>query len=582
MSNPENKNDQQSLLKFLVDPSWWNNNIRFPGLTDALNPIRSLLEYLPKLFAVHYYKSSRSLLWVVILGGTGTGKSSIFNSLCRNQISKTGVERPKTNGPVAYAYKNTIPEEKLPPLITAISHLQMERGLQAQSGIPGSLLIIEHNKEEYKHMVLIDTPDLDSLAIQNRKMTENLYLLSDVVIFVSSQEKYADQVPFEYLNRIKQEDKNCFFILNKVEAANQENNLSSVSEEVYTTLKEQGIAFAKKQFFTFPYIEYNAQETLLNSSELQRFKDTFFPIFSENNTDCILQEERKRLLYILQQQTKSLLKMLKKENKAAQKWIEELDSILEQTCQHLVQRQKEKFDAKTREYIQSEIRKLFSRYDFLTGPRRIIGSVLKFPIRLLGMQNKKTRATHQTELWKAKQKVDLDTIQLSIDEFNRLAMERLMPKDETSPLFYNLQDPNLFLTRQEICDTALHEQDRLVSWLEERFQKLAQETSKGKAVGIYSTSILWGIMLLSVEIAIGGGITIIEAVLDSVLAPFMTKGAVEVFVYREVQNIAKEFAQKYKQSLYSLIQKQRDRYANHLENLKTPNEVLNILAKTNL
>ena len=54
----------------------------------------------------------------------------------------------------------------------------------------------------------------------------------------------------------------------------------------------------------------------------------------------------------------------------------------------------------------------------------------------------------------------------------------------------------------------------------------------------------------------------------------MTKGAVELFAYGELQKVARQLAQRYQEGLLSVIEEQRDRYARHLESLRTPMETI--------
>ena len=54
----------------------------------------------------------------------------------------------------------------------------------------------------------------------------------------------------------------------------------------------------------------------------------------------------------------------------------------------------------------------------------------------------------------------------------------------------------------------------------------------------------------------------------------MTKGAVELFVYREVQSIARELARRYQEGLMSVLTEQRDRFAACVDNHVTPKEMV--------
>ena len=179
--------------------------IRAPGLTKAAHEIPSLAKELRKRLDILKYKKGMPCLWVVFLGGTGTGKSTLFNALCGAPLSETGVERPKTYGPILYA-PGQCPVESLFPL----PGLELCKGtgetgsLKAATGSAGCLMVLVHSRSEFSHLVLADTPDLDSVEMGNRQTANDLFLLSDVVVFVTSQEKYADEVPHRFLLRILQ------------------------------------------------------------------------------------------------------------------------------------------------------------------------------------------------------------------------------------------------------------------------------------------------------------------------------------------------------------------------------------------
>ena len=88
--------------------------IKVPGLTKSSLEIPSLARNLGKRIDVLKYKQGMPCLWVVFLGGTGTGKSTLFNTLCGAALSETGVERPKTSGPIVYAPKGCPVEKDFP------------------------------------------------------------------------------------------------------------------------------------------------------------------------------------------------------------------------------------------------------------------------------------------------------------------------------------------------------------------------------------------------------------------------------------------------------------------------------------
>ncbi len=175
--------------------------------------------------------------------------------------------------------------------------------------------------------------------------------------------------------------------------------------------------------------------------------------------------------------------------------------------------------------------------------------------------------------------MDLTPIQSTIELFNRTVLEKLSPADESAPLFRKLRDPGLAMTGEEIRSRVRDEQDALVLWLEQTFFKLAQGISRSKEIGIYSTSILWGGLIIALETVIGGGISILEAVVDSAVAPFVTKGVVELFAYQEIQRVARELASRYRSGLVSIIRVQGDRYEDCLKSLTTTDETIQRLER---
>jgi len=181
---------------------------------------------------------------------------------------------------------------------------------------------------------------------------------------------------------------------------------------------------------------------------------------------------------------------------------------------------------------------------------------------------------HKDALSKVRKRIDFSPILRAVERFNRLVLESLSPAEETAPLFGALRKPGVVLTDDEIRECIWHEQDQLDSWIEEKFEKLSRGLPRQKKWGIYSTSILWGVLILSFEVAVGGGFTVLDAVLDSALAPFVTKGAVELFAYQEIQKTARELARRYQEGLLSVVNHQRERYDQCLQSLMTPQKTL--------
>jgi len=185
-----------------AESALWKS-LKWPGLTPSAPKIRDLAAQIPVQLAALAYKHARHFLWVVFIGGTGTGKSTLFNALIGQPLSETGVERPKTGGPLAYAHQSTPIEQGFPFAPAGSERISSDRvpplGL---TGMPGRLLVLDHDREELSHLVIVDTPDLDSLELRNRQMVEDLQLLADMVnalrlplhhVHFFSMDEYADE-----------------------------------------------------------------------------------------------------------------------------------------------------------------------------------------------------------------------------------------------------------------------------------------------------------------------------------------------------------------------------------------------------
>jgi energy-coupling factor transporter ATP-binding protein EcfA2 len=131
-------------------------------------------------------------LVVVVLGSTGAGKSSLFNSVAGSPISESGLLRPTTRQPVALVH----------PDDDGTFGLKEVRRV-ASSDIPRGL-------------VLIDAPDFDSVEIANRKLALDLLEAADLVVFVTTVTRYADFVPWAVLARARERGVPMLAVINRM------------------------------------------------------------------------------------------------------------------------------------------------------------------------------------------------------------------------------------------------------------------------------------------------------------------------------------------------------------------------------
>ena len=120
------------------------------------------------------------LLTVLLFGPSGVGKSQLLNALAGEVIAPAHFLRPTTRVPTVYAHE-AVPAERLFEYGTPLGHL---------THFPASFR--RHRREELRHIVLIDAPDIDSHVPEHREQVMQLLPVVDVVLYVVTPESYKN------------------------------------------------------------------------------------------------------------------------------------------------------------------------------------------------------------------------------------------------------------------------------------------------------------------------------------------------------------------------------------------------------
>ncbi|MFF3122545.1 GTPase [Streptomyces sp. NPDC057908] len=169
---------------------------------------------------------------VAIAGATGSGKSTLFNSLAGAQISDTGLRRPTTSAPIACSWT-----DGAAGLLDRLAVPGRLRRRPQQSGTDAD--------EALQGLVLVDLPDHDSAAAGHRDQVDRVLALVDAVIWVVDPEKYADAALHErYLRPLAGHAEITFVVLNQIDrlpgdAADQ------VLDDLRRLLDEDGMALGE-------------------------------------------------------------------------------------------------------------------------------------------------------------------------------------------------------------------------------------------------------------------------------------------------------------------------------------------------
>jgi hypothetical protein len=163
-------------------------------------------------------------LIVAVAGGTNTGKSTVFNCLLGRPLSPVSPYGAFTKHPLVTAgserYQQCLERGKLLP--DAFIPVAAGTNLEADISDPASELMLVYvalDESLPDRLVLLDTPDLDSIARTNWELPKSIREAGDVLIGVVTGQKYADMAVVEFFREALKSGRRVIPLLNMAEDA---------------------------------------------------------------------------------------------------------------------------------------------------------------------------------------------------------------------------------------------------------------------------------------------------------------------------------------------------------------------------
>ena len=179
-----------------------------PEAERALRRLQDLV--LPRL------EDADAPLLVVVGGSTGSGKSTLVNSLLDRTVSRSGAVRPTTRRPVLVCS----------PAARAwfMSDRVLPRLAKHEGGAGTSLdaVTVAVDDMMWPSIGILDAPDIDSVEEGNRRLASELLDGADLWIFVTTAARYADAVAWRHLEEAAERGLRVAIVLNRVPEGAQE------------------------------------------------------------------------------------------------------------------------------------------------------------------------------------------------------------------------------------------------------------------------------------------------------------------------------------------------------------------------
>ncbi|MBI4776141.1 MAG: hypothetical protein HY788_18515 [Deltaproteobacteria bacterium] len=516
--------------------------------------VRERDRFIPQVRALLFKIDYEDVLAPVAVfeGGTGTGKSTIFNSLLGFPVSRTGVRRPQTLNPIILLPRRmeTVFQEAdlFPDVLCRWRNLM--QAPQDKDEQPQDLLFILHDFAAWQDMILVDSPDVDSVVSTNRTMAEDLYGLADLVVFVTSQEKYADRLPFEWIKQAERTGKPYVLILNKLES-------DGGLEDLEAKLRSKGLHPSGK-IVALPRVGRD-DASLFQTRELAPFA----ALLESFDKGKLLRAGRRSLMKAARERLDALVSMVDDELSIAAGLFRGIESVSNETEERLLKSLKFQLGEETKSKIKNHVRQLLRKYDYLRSPRKWIRNLILFPLDFIGFKRRDADDEEQP-FERILHRLPLEPLHDAQAFFQQGIATVIRREAPSSAMYAEMFEAGTFLSREEFQVHCARELGAIDVWIQERFEQVRHGLSRTKKAGIVSASILSGCMLLLLETVVGGGITLLELLLDTAIVPLIPKGVLEVVVYDEIKQIGRDLDERYKRAYKTVLAEQRQRVMDFL------------------
>ncbi len=534
-------------------------------LDKRLNDFEALKERsleAERLFSAWTWKfASRSALPLItcLMGGTGTGKSTLFNSLADRKISTVGMRRPCTVKALILTTEGPANELRKCPLL----------GIDSENN--ASLVMDE--RPEGADIILVDTPDFDSIELSNRVIAENFFIISDVMVFITSQEKYADLAGHQMAERARQWAKKTVFVMNKVTS-------DAAFADFRHALRQRGDSSEPIRIERLP----GAPELIEGLRERPDVSELVSAQAGRAGADKLRTAELERL----QSHTVAALDRLEKDLSGQVQRISTVCHKIDDLRQEISDKMELQIDAIVSKDIEARSRErlqeLLRKYDILFVPRMMIRNTFRSIFRSVaevftgswGQPGAQEDEKHirSEDLQATRAAVRLKPVETAVAQLNLKIAETLSSDMALQDLREVAREHVARLDAakiEELYDQSFPGVEHL---LDTEFNRFREGLSTVDEVKLYGSYTLWALLLITAEIVVGGGFTLLDALLNTAIVPFIPKWLLKLKVLDVLREIGRRVDNEHRRALRAILEEQAGLYTAEFSTLVPDGESL--------
>ena len=541
-----------------------NLDIRFDDRLEKYESLKDARFKAERLLKACSWKSRLGNGFPVIaalMGGTGTGKSTIFNSLAGAPISSVGTRRPCTMGAIVYVHENAWDEASGGPLAHPI--------LRAQgSGQVAEVETLSHARPESAGLILVDTPDFDSVEPANRVIADHFFIYSDVLILVTSQEKYGDLAGHEVLEEAGKWGKDTLLVMNKV-----------VSDAAFDDFRE---TLNRSDRVSDTLVRIERKDSFPEMMPELKEKPQFADLFAMGGDPGRGAKTREDELTRLRTQTLSELNALEHDISSEVRRIAGVNLEIGRILQSASSSLDERLDAVVNREVQSRLRErlqdLLRKYDIFFAPRMLIRTAVTKAFRSVsGMllrsepETPEPGFTEKNLRWDdfntTRASVRLEPLEKAVAELNRQVAELLASDTAQDDLCAVARKDVPRWGPQEIqaqFDKAFPGVENL---LEKEFERFRNGLSRTDEIKLYGAYTFWALLLICAESVMWGGFTVLDAFLSTILVPLIPKWLLNLKVVDMLREIGLRVDREYRKTLRTILEDQAELYTREFRSL---------------